>query len=142
VAELVFAYGTLRPALWPEALRLWLASASCVGRGSVRGRLYDFGPHPAGVLDLNDHRRIHGEVIALPDEPDLLKKLDEYEGYDPDRPERCDYVRITCRVWMTTGQEVTCWLYAYTRDPGSAVLIPHGDYVLWRQEAGTDVNKT
>src|SRR5262245_19321166 len=105
VADLLFVYGTLRPALWPVSVRPWLTRSSLVGSGSVAGWLYDLGPHPAAVLDPTAESRIVGEVLSLAE--DQLRALDEYEGYDPDRPETSYYVRVSCRVRMAGGGELT-----------------------------------
>ena len=79
-----------------------------------------------------------GEVLTLPGGGDLLAQLDDYEGFAPNDPEGSPFRRVKCRVRMNSGQELTCWMYVYNRDPGPAAVIPHGDYLLWRQQGAAE----
>jgi gamma-glutamylcyclotransferase (GGCT)/AIG2-like uncharacterized protein YtfP len=134
VSDFLFVYGTLRPALWPDQLRAVLSGTHCLASASVRGRLYDLGAHPAAVLDPASGDRIRGEVLELPSGPDLLSELDTYEDFDPADLTGSLFLRLRCEAELDDGRTLTCWVYAYNRDPGPAPLVPGGDYVRWRAE--------
>ena len=90
----LFLYGTLRPELVPPRANPLTATLTPVGRGTIRGRLYDLGSYPGAVLDAAADR-IVGQVCRLPDEAaEALAALDRYEDYDPARPESSLYVRV------------------------------------------------
>jgi gamma-glutamylcyclotransferase (GGCT)/AIG2-like uncharacterized protein YtfP len=132
--EHLFVYGTLRPALWPESLRPVLAGLRCLGEASLPGRLYDLGPHPAGVPDPASDLRIWGEVLELSEGAGVIEALDRYEDFDPLDLGGSLFLRVSCQVELSNGPTLACWTYAYNRDPGAVSLVPHGDYVRWLAE--------
>jgi gamma-glutamylcyclotransferase (GGCT)/AIG2-like uncharacterized protein YtfP len=84
-----------------------------VGKGWVRGVLYDLGRYPGAVPDANAATRITGTVMELPEDADFLARLDAYEGYDPRAPETSEYVRVRQVVEMDAGGTMECWIYRY-----------------------------
>ncbi|GBD35165.1 hypothetical protein HRbin36_00270 [bacterium HR36] len=155
----LFAYGTLRWNLLPEAYRprplpgvnppatdpatppLWnaetfpgLLQAVCqrlsyAGTGRVAGRLYDLGSYPGAVLGSQPVHTIVGDVYLLPPDPAVLVSLDAYEDYDPRYPERSLFRRVPVTVTLEDGRHLDCWMYEYHRDVSQAPPIPGGDYV-------------
>jgi gamma-glutamylcyclotransferase (GGCT)/AIG2-like uncharacterized protein YtfP len=132
VPDYLFAYGTLRPALWPEVLRPVLAGLRCLGEATVAGRMYDLGAHPCAVFDASG--RIRGDVLELPSQPEVLAALDAYEDFDPADHAGSLFLRLRCEARLDDGRVLLCWMYAYNRDPGSAIPVPDGDYLRWRAE--------
>jgi gamma-glutamylcyclotransferase (GGCT)/AIG2-like uncharacterized protein YtfP len=128
-SEPLFVYGSLLPSLAPPALREDVARLRPLGRGALRGRLYDLGDHPAAVPAARGAGWIAGEVFELPGDPALLARLDAYEEYTPGCPERSVFVRLRCPVTLAGGGELDCWVYAYARDPGVAPCIESGDWL-------------
>ena len=95
--------------------------------------MYDLGGYPGAVLqDGEGDTAIVGEVLELPDEADLIRRLDEYEGFDPDRPEASLYVRVERPVVMAGGGRVVASVYEYRGETGGRAPIPDGDYRSWR----------
>lgn len=90
-----------------------------IGRGRVRGRLYDLGEYPGAVLSKTGPV-ILGQISELPDDPEVLEKLDEYEGFDPARPKHSLFVRKRHPVSLAGGKEMVCWIYTYNRHPGAS----------------------
>jgi gamma-glutamylcyclotransferase (GGCT)/AIG2-like uncharacterized protein YtfP len=131
--DYLFVYGTLQPELAPPPLRSRLARLRRIGAGSVPGRLYDLGRYPGAVFDAAVNQSVSGEVFELSD-ASLLRKLDAYEGFDAADPGGSLYVREQRAVLLADGRRLTCWVYAYNRDPSDRPLIPHGDYRRWREE--------
>lgn len=119
--RLLFVYGTLRPEASPAALRESLARLRRVGPARLPGRLYDLGPYPGAVPDERCDTLVRGEVLGLPPEPDLLARLDAYEG--------SEFERVRRRVLLDSGRSCLCWVYAYAGDPGRAPLVASGDYL-------------
>jgi gamma-glutamylcyclotransferase (GGCT)/AIG2-like uncharacterized protein YtfP len=119
VNEYIFLYGSLLPELAPARMAATVNRLKEVAAGTVRGRLYDLGNYPGAVL--GGRSRIRGRIFELPSEKSVLKAFDDYEG--------SEYLRKKCRAVLQDGRKITCWIYEYNRDPGSAKLVPGGDYL-------------
>jgi gamma-glutamylcyclotransferase (GGCT)/AIG2-like uncharacterized protein YtfP len=124
--HLVFVYGTLRrggvramPELFP--------GAKFVGEASVKGSLYDLGPHPFLLLEESEGSgsSVVGELYEV--DEGLLGELDEMEA-------SADYLRR--RAEVSLGERtLTCWTYAPDADSHpDRKLITSGD---WIEYAGT-----
>ena len=127
----LFSYGTLLPGFAPKEIAATVRNLRPVGRGRVHGRLYDLGEYPGAILS-SSGPIILGQVFELPDDPEILKQLDEYEGFDPAHPEGSLFVRKKCPVTLQGGRRVKCWVYGYNRHPGSAPGLASGDFVKGR----------
>ena len=125
----VFAYGTLQPGHAPEEIADIVRRFEIVGKGFVRGRLYDLGLYPGAVLDERSSRRVFGTVFRLPSGEDVLTRLDAYEGFEPEEPGRSLFVRRSQPVCLTDGTSVTCWVYEYNRSIDQDRVIESGTYV-------------
>jgi gamma-glutamylcyclotransferase (GGCT)/AIG2-like uncharacterized protein YtfP len=111
------------------AHRLLTGRATFVARGHVAGTLLHLGKFPGLVAGRG---RVRGEVWRL-EAPEVLRTLDEYEGYN--------FERSTSLATLTTGRRVRVLVYRYrgprTREArltAKAVkkiaVIPEGD---WRR---------
>lgn len=129
----LFSYGTLLPELAPEEIASTVRRFRPVGRGRVRGWLYDLGGYPGAILS-DAGRAIEGQVFQLPDDPEVLKRLDEYEEFDPGNPEGSLFVRKECSVDLDQAKKVPCWVYEYNRHPGSAASLLNGDFAKSRTQ--------
>jgi gamma-glutamylcyclotransferase (GGCT)/AIG2-like uncharacterized protein YtfP len=114
----VFAYGTLQLGLAPNEIAPVVERLRPVGEGFLFGKLYDLGPYPAAVIDPASALVIYGTVYELPDDAEVLRRLDAYEG-----PE---YSRIEQLVTLVGGGAFACWVYDYLSDPGEDRLIKSG----------------
>ena len=99
-----------------------------VGKGTVRGTLYDLGSYPGAVLDDGSPRRISGTVYRLPPGDDVLPRLDDYEGFDPQVPQASLFIRRLHPVDLDGGRTLPCWIYEYTGSTGHAAIIENGMY--------------
>jgi gamma-glutamylcyclotransferase (GGCT)/AIG2-like uncharacterized protein YtfP len=127
VADLVFFYGTLmagfdrrRRAGIDDKLRY-------IGRGSIRGALFDLGIYPAAVPATEGH--IWGEVYEMSDPSAVLAALDDIEGYRHDDPDRSLYLRKHVEVALPDGSLARAWVYFYNAPLGRAQPIASGDYL-------------
>jgi gamma-glutamylcyclotransferase (GGCT)/AIG2-like uncharacterized protein YtfP len=127
VKNLLFSYGTLLPEQAPAEIAPLVREMRRIGRGKVRGRLYDLGDYPGAVLNKTGPI-IFGEVFELPDNPSVLGKLDEYEGFDASNPKGSLFVRKRWLVSLDAGQRKWCWIYVYNRHPGAAPTLHSGDF--------------
>jgi gamma-glutamylcyclotransferase (GGCT)/AIG2-like uncharacterized protein YtfP len=125
----LFAYGTLQPGHAPAQIAHAAAKLKAVGEGSVRGILYDLGGYPGAVPDPNATSKIFGTVMELPDDPEILPKLDAYEECDPHSPQTSEYARELQVVELASGGTLECWFYRYNGPANPARLIASG---IWK----------
>jgi len=124
----LFTYGTLLPGKAPPEIAATVRRLRRSGRGFVHGHLYDLGEYPGAVLSKTGPV-IVGQIFELPDDPEVLSKLDEYEGFDPAHPQGSLFVRERWPVTLIGGKKkVNCWIYIYNRHPGTAPSISSGDF--------------
>jgi gamma-glutamylcyclotransferase (GGCT)/AIG2-like uncharacterized protein YtfP len=137
----LFTYGTLRPGYAPEEIASAVAALRPVGEGFARGVLYDLGEYPGAVLDPTSDQRVFGTVFRLPEERDVLRRMDEYEGFDPEAPEESLFVRGLHEVELESGSTLRCWVYGYNGETGSAPAVDGGRYRMTAPatEARTDL---
>jgi gamma-glutamylcyclotransferase (GGCT)/AIG2-like uncharacterized protein YtfP len=128
----LFAYGTLQHGLAPGEIAAVVEKLRTVGPGFIAGTLYDLGEYPGAVLDPGSARKIHGTIFELPEDADLLRQLDVYEGFNPENSDQSLFVRTMQRVTLTTGGELSCWVYAYNRSPAGARIVESGIYTKKR----------
>ena len=108
------------------------SAAKYVGKGVVRGELYDLGDYP-GAVPSEESRNIKGEVYEIGNLKDL-SALDAIEEYDPDHPEKSLFVRRKAEVRLENGSNIPAWVYFLPRRPRKAALIQSGDYRQRRSE--------
>jgi len=100
------------------AHRLLTGRATFVADARVAGTLLALGKFPGLVAGRG---RVRGEVWRL-DAPEVLRTLDNYEGYN--------FQRCTSIATLSTGRRVRVFVYRY-RGPRTTV-IPRGD---WRRHS-------
>jgi gamma-glutamylcyclotransferase (GGCT)/AIG2-like uncharacterized protein YtfP len=115
----LFSYGTLQPGHAPAEIAPTVRQFRRVGTGFVRGRLYDLGEYPGAVLSRTG-LPVRGQVFELPDDPKILRRLDEYEGFNPSQPKGSLFVRRRCLVTLKDGKRLSCWVYTYNQPLGAA----------------------
>ena len=122
----LFVYGTLLRDF--ASLESWQrrVQAEFVGRGRIKGKLYDLGEYPGAITD-SEHR-VRGEVYELRNPGEAVKLLDEYEEFFPLHPERSLFVRTVTPVVMDDGREMEAWAYFYNGQVDESKLIAGGDY--------------
>ena len=137
--EYLFVYGSLRSSgVVPEQIAHLVRRFRNRSEATVRGRLFDFGNHCGAILDDNA-MTIHGEIIELPPDGQILTSLDLYEEIDPTEPGKSLFARTMASVQslfartmasvqLTDGSSQDAWIYVYNKPPGDAALIESGDY--------------
>lgn len=134
--EYLFVYGSLRTTCHaPEEIAVVAKRFVRLGLGNINGRLYDFGGFCGAILDSNGLSVVHGELVELPSDEDVLATLDRYEEIDPLHPANGLFWRQRATVRLLDGSEKEAWVYTYNRAPGNAPLIPSGDYQQFKDNA-------
>ena len=133
----LFVYGTLRgdvaatAAPANPARAALAAGARLLGRGRMRGRLFDLGAYPGAVPANAGFRVVRGEVFALLRPHAVLSRLDAYEGCGPEDPEPAPFRRQRVMVEMDDGGSLGAWAYVYHGDTRGLRPIPSGDYAAY-----------
>jgi gamma-glutamylcyclotransferase (GGCT)/AIG2-like uncharacterized protein YtfP len=127
VKTCVFFYGTLMAGFDRRRRAGIDDQLTYLGRGWVRGNLYDLGLYPAAVPA--EEGRIWGELYETDAPVPVLEALDFIEGYRHDDPDRSLYQRNLVSVTLPEGRSVDAWVYFYNAPIGSASRIPSGDYL-------------
>lgn len=123
---LLFVYGSLRPACRNPMSRYLEARATLLGRGRMRGSLYDLGWYAALVS--GGIEAVQGEIYRIT-EPAVWRTLDRYEGCSAEFPCPTEYVRVM-RPIRTARQILQGWVYVYNHPlPSTAHRIRCGDYL-------------
>jgi gamma-glutamylcyclotransferase (GGCT)/AIG2-like uncharacterized protein YtfP len=128
VKDFLFSYGTLHPQHAPKEIAAATAKLSPYARGWVHGRLYDLGDYPGAVLDQETSSKIFGTVFEIPEDPAFLRRLDTYEGFNPEEPTGSLFIRRRHSVTLANGKRLRCWLYEYNGQPSLAQVVPSGRY--------------
>lgn len=100
------------------------------GSCSIPGQLFDLGSYP-GLRP--GPGCVRGELHRLDRQKGLsaLARLDEFEDFDPLRPEESLYRRV--RVDLLEPADCSAWLYVYNRQTDPRLQILSGD---WRGYLG------
>jgi gamma-glutamylcyclotransferase (GGCT)/AIG2-like uncharacterized protein YtfP len=138
--DYLFAYGTLVGGVAPPEIAPVVKNLRYVGRGTIKGRLYDLGDFPGAIQEGQDSSRVSGHVYELPKNPQVLRKLDEYEGYSPRSKSTSLFVRKRTQVLLSSGRTVRSWVYFYNRKPAKAPPVSHGDYLKLKKLRRLRVN--
>ncbi len=123
----LFVYGTLRRGFSRHG-NLRRLGARFVGRGSVRGELFDLGDFPALRESDNPGRMVLGEVYRFRNPRRAFKVLDEVEGFRPAAPSSGLLRREVASITFDNGTRVAAWAYWLNRAFRSGRAIPSGDY--------------
>ncbi len=124
-SDRIFVYGSLRRSA-PGKHHPFLRDARFLGAATIRGRLYDLGPHSM-MVPSPDGGRVHGEVYELPRDRavECWRTLDDYEG--------SDFKRVRVFATLRNGTRRATWVYTSRKPlPKSARLIESGRYVAGR----------
>lgn len=128
MSEKVFFYGTLMAGFDRRRRAGIDMRMHFVGRGGIEGALFDLGLFPAAIPSPGGH--IQGEVYEVNDNPSVMAKLDEIEGFRPSEPDTSLYTRLQTAVTLDDGSTLEqVWVDLYNAPLGRAQLIPSGDYL-------------
>jgi len=127
VTDRIFVYGTLMAGFDRRRRAGIDTRMHFVGRGWIQAALYDLGLFPAAIPAPD--RRVVGELYEVTDDPSVLAKLDEIEGFRPSEPDTSLYLRAQVTVTLEDGRQEAAWVYFYNAPLGQGQLIESGDYL-------------
>ena len=127
MTDRIFVYGTLMAGFDRRRRAGIDTRMRFVGRGWIQAALYDLGLFPAAVPAPDC--RVAGELYEVSDDPSVLAKLDEIEGFRPNEPDASLYMRAQTTVTLESGARETAWVYFYNAPLGQGQLIESGDYL-------------
>jgi gamma-glutamylcyclotransferase (GGCT)/AIG2-like uncharacterized protein YtfP len=130
----LFVYGTLRKGfslVIPEKIA---DDIEWVGLSQVCGELYDIGNYPGAVPDVTETWLISGEIIRIKSPVKVFEYLDNYEGYDDEKPESSEYFRKKEWFKMEDDTNIEAWIYWYNFDVSDKERIRENDYITYLQK--------
>jgi gamma-glutamylcyclotransferase (GGCT)/AIG2-like uncharacterized protein YtfP len=129
----LFVYGSLMSGFKSPAYEYISRFFNLLGKGKVKGRLYDMGEYPAAIPSAEDVF-IQGESYLIKNESEFswaIGQLDDYEGIIPEPGETPLYRRELTSVIMD-DKTITAWIYWYNGSIAGKPHIASGDVLLWR----------
>jgi gamma-glutamylcyclotransferase (GGCT)/AIG2-like uncharacterized protein YtfP len=128
-SDLVFVYGTLRPAARSDIHDRYLGNrADLIGLGTVAGKLWRVSWYPALTLGTSLEDRVFGEIYRLRKPDKMLAELDRFEVCDLSRPEESEYTREIVEVRRADEAPVSAWCYRYLGSVAGLTRIISGDF--------------
>jgi gamma-glutamylcyclotransferase (GGCT)/AIG2-like uncharacterized protein YtfP len=127
LSENVFVYGTLMGGFDRRKRAGIDTRMHFIGRGWIEAALFDLGIFPAAIPAPGG--RVWGEVYRVENDPSVIAKLDEIEGYRPSEPDSSLYIRAQVGVTLDDGHQDVAWVYFYNAPLGRAERIASGDYL-------------
>lgn len=123
--QYLFVYGTLMQEFAPPEIVETVKNLKFVSEGFVYGSLYDLGEYPAVIL--GDSDKIFGQIFELPDDEEILRKLDEYEGVYPNNRKKSLFLRKKT-IAYSGNKKLQSWIYEYNQDLSNVPIIESGNY--------------
>lgn len=123
----ILVYGTLRVGQGAYDTFGLNKSTAHLGQVRIPGSMWHLGGFPGVTLDGNEEG-VLCDVLEITDEaaaPDVISRLDSYEGYRPETPHNSLYLRKV----VETSEFGSVSIYEINRDVGGYSRIPGGDWV-------------
>jgi gamma-glutamylcyclotransferase (GGCT)/AIG2-like uncharacterized protein YtfP len=100
--------------------------------GKFKGKLYDAGEYPGAVIYPEGNYFVHGTIILLDSPAQVLKYIDDYEGFGDEQLQPNLFIRELLRI-QTANEIVECWVYLYNHPTTRLRQIIFGDYLSYKR---------
>lgn len=128
-AEILFTYGSLRKHSGHPMQKLLSENAPYLGEGLFQGLLYMVSDFPGVIPSADPAHQVTGDLYELHNR-DILRQLDRYEGFHPERSKESLFIREKVTVTILPEEKnVGAWIYFYNRPVLPLQSIPSGDYL-------------
>lgn len=130
IGDHLFVYGSLLTGSGlPTVDGLLPGHADDLGAAAMRGRLYQLSGYPGALPFGGRGDRVFGRVFRLRDFRRVMRRLDAYEAYFPQRPAASEYIRaMTVVTLLDSGRRMPAWVYLYNGSVRGRRRIHSGDY--------------
>jgi gamma-glutamylcyclotransferase (GGCT)/AIG2-like uncharacterized protein YtfP len=125
-ANYLFVYGTLldEKNKFGDYLK---NNSAYYQEGKFKGKLYNIGEYPGAIHQPESETYIYGSIFMMYNAAEVLKTLDDYEGFGNDYSQPNEFIRELITV-ETGNVPLRCWVYLYNWPVDSPKLIISGDY--------------
>ena len=125
----LFVYGTLLDN-GNEFATYLNNNCSIYSKGKLKAKLYDLGEYP-GAIATDELVYTYGTIVKLTNSKEVLKHLDDYEGYGPTQLQPNLFIRVMTEVESDSGF-INCWVYFYNLSVTGLKVIESGDYLKYK----------
>jgi gamma-glutamylcyclotransferase (GGCT)/AIG2-like uncharacterized protein YtfP len=133
--EYLFVYGTLLKNSGHPMAEFISKNAKLLGKATLRGKLFLVDYYPGSIVSKNKNERVKGEVYGFESVENFFHKLDEYEEFDPQNPEKSEFIRKKVDVELLKNHEnLKVWTYLYNFPTQFLTPIVSGDFELFLTE--------
>jgi gamma-glutamylcyclotransferase (GGCT)/AIG2-like uncharacterized protein YtfP len=124
----LFVYGTLLDQENEFAAYL-NQNCSFYAKGRFKGALYDAGAYPAAIFLPESSGYVYGKIFVIRTPNEVLKQLDDYEGYGTDQAYPNLFIRERLKI-ETAKNLIPCWVYLYNLPVDGLLPITSGNYFI------------
>jgi gamma-glutamylcyclotransferase (GGCT)/AIG2-like uncharacterized protein YtfP len=129
----LFVYGTLLDEQNEFAIYL-KQNCTFYAEGKFKGRLYDLGEYPGAIVDKTSNNDILGSILELKNSDEVLKRLDDYEGFGEHQNQPNLFIRVMVSV-EASNKNIKCWVYLYNLPVDGFRVIESGDYNSYKRHS-------
>ncbi len=131
--EYLFVYGSLQRKANHPAHKVLRDHARFICNAEYAGTLFMVKEYPGVIKSSKPGEPVKGELFLLNEPRIIFRRLDHYEGYDPNNPEQSLYVREKCPVQCISEAKdtVQAWIYLFNRPTDQLERISSGDYLAY-----------
>ena len=126
----LFTYGTLRKGVDIPMQRFLSNRSTWMGEAIFQGKLYYVGGHPAAVPSSSKKDAVTGDLFRIDNGTDLIRRLDQYEGFDENNRKGSLYIREKRKVRLKKSDKtLLAWIYLFNKPVDDSQKIESGNYL-------------
>ncbi len=128
--ENLFVYGTLKWEMMDGVMPQLMPYLTFVANRYVKGKLFDVDDYPGAVPATSFQYKITGQVLQIKAgcEKEILRLLDEYEGYNETDITGSLFRREKTTVYSSETENEEAWIYWFNKSTSGLTEIVSGFY--------------